>query len=71
MENKWDIRDFKPPEEYICVCPVCKELVLACDKCGDTADDVFSISCGESEGKGHICYHCWDELHTGEGENEK
>jgi len=71
MENKWDIGNFKPPEEFICVCRVCNQLVLACDKCGETVDYMYSISCGEGNGKGHICYSCWDKLHAGEGENEK
>jgi len=66
MENKWDIRDFKTPEEFFDTCPVCNDIVRACDKCGIIADILFSISCGKSQGKGHICYHCWDELRTGE-----
>jgi len=71
MENKWNIVDFKPPEMLLCVCPVCNELVRACDKCGDTADGCISFSCGKSQGKGHICYNCWNELHTGDAVNEK
>ena len=62
MENKWDIGDFKPPEMLFHVCPICSDLVRACDKCGVTADLCFSISCGKSQGKGHICYNCWDKL---------
>jgi len=63
MENKWDIGDFRPPKMLLHVCPVCSELVRECDKCGGTADDCISFSCGESQGRGHICYTFWDELH--------
>jgi hypothetical protein len=71
MVNKWNIEDFKPPKMFWHVCSVCNDLVRVCDKCGRTADDCISFSCGKSQGKGHICYTCWDDLRTGEGENDE